>query len=480
MAELGFLPAKRLAALVRQRRIGCLELLDHMLARVERLDPRLNAVVVRDVERARAHAKELDQKQQPVGRLHGVPMTVKESFDLAGLPTTWGVPGKRDLPERDALAVRRLKAEGAVVFGKTNVPRALADWQSFNDIYGVTNNPWGVARSPGGSSGGGAAAVAAGLSALEAGSDIGGSIRQPAHACGIFGHKPSWGLLATRGHSFMTDAAAMTDISCIGPLGRAAADIALGFDVMLGPDPEETALRYALPAPRLPGLHGLRVAVWPRDDAGPTEPQISAALEALAVTLRREGAKVSLTARPDFAPREAFEVYLAVLAMALSGRASREELDEVAGRAAAYGPEATHADAVLARAAGGSHGDWLVANERRHRIRRAWGGFFQEWDVLLCPAFPVPAPPHRHEAPTHALTLAINGHETRWNEMLFWPGIIGGYHLPASVAPLGLSREGLPFGVQIAGPLHGDRTTLAVAALLEKAWRGFTPPPGWD
>jgi amidase len=480
MTELAWLPAKRLAALVRRRKIGCLELLDHMLARVERLDGRLNAVVVRDFTRARAAARKLDRKGEPAGALHGVPMTVKESFDIAGLPTTWGVPDKHDMPQRDALAVRRLKAAGAVVFGKTNVPRALGDWQSFNDIYGVTNNPWDLSRSPGGSSGGGAAALAAGLSALEAGSDIGGSIRQPAHACGVFGHKPTWGLLALRGQSFTPDAASTTDISCIGPLARSAADLSMGLQTMAGPDPEETAFRYALPAPRVRGLRGLRVAVWPRDEAGPTDPEISTALEALATALRREGAKVSLTARPAFAPREAFEVTLELLSMALSGRASPEELEAEAARAAEYGADATHADAVVARASGASHGAWLVANERRLRLRRAWGSFFQDWDVLLCPAFSAPALPHRHEAPTHLLTLRIDGRETRWNEMLFWPGIVGGFYLPASVAPLGISREGLPFGVQIVGPLYGDRTTLMMAAALERSWLGYTPPPGWD
>jgi amidase len=251
------------------------------------------------------------------------------------------------------------------------------------------------------------------------------------------------------------------------------------FETMLGPDPEETAFQFSLPPPRTGGLQGLRVAVWPRDAAAPTDPEISAALEELAKALRREGAKVSLTARPAFAPREAFEVYLALLAMAVSGRASPEELDAARARAGEYGADAVHADAVMARAAGASHGEWLLANERRGQIRRAWGRFFQDWDVVLCPAFAAVAQPHRHEAPTHALALMVDGRRTRWNEMLFWPGIVGGFHLPASVAPLGISREGLPFGVQIVGPLYGDRTTLMVAGLLERAWLGATPPPGW-
>jgi amidase len=271
----------------------------------------------------------------------------------------------------------------------------------------------------------------------------------------------------------------MVDISCIGPLARSAADLLVEFETLLGPDPEETAFQFTLPPPRTGGLQGLRVAVWPRDAAAPTDPEISAALEELAKALRREGAKVSLAARPAFAPRAAFEVYLALLAMAVSGRASAAELDAARARADEYGADAAHADAVMARAAGASHGEWLLANERRGQIRRAWGRFFQDWDVALCPAFAVPAQPHRHEAPTHALALMVDGRRTRWNEMLFWPGITGGFHLPASVAPLGISQEGLPFGVQIVGPLYGDRTTLMVAGLLERAWLAATPPPGW-
>jgi amidase len=194
MTEPGFLPATKLAALVRRGTVGCLELLDHFIARVERLDPQLNAVVVRDFERARQAARALDRqrKKAATGPLHGVPMTVKESFDLAGLPTTWGYADRRShVAEADALAVQRLRAAGAVVFGKTNVPVGLADWQSYNPVYGATNNPWDLGRTPGGSSGGAAAAVAAGLSGLEIGSDIGGSVRVPAHYCGLFGHKPT-------------------------------------------------------------------------------------------------------------------------------------------------------------------------------------------------------------------------------------------------------------------------------------------------
>ena len=259
--DLSFAPASFLAAAVRGRQIGCLELLDHFIARVERFDGALNAVVVRDFDRARTRARQLDNGPL-TGPLHGLPMTLKESFNVAGLPTSWGVPefhGK--IADRNALAVDRLLDAGAVVFGKTNVPIRLGEWQSFNANYGRTNNPWDLDTTPGGSSGGAAAAIAAGLTGLEAGSDIGGSIRQPAHACGIFGHKPTHGLLPLYGHALVENAAG-TDLSVIGPLARSAADLDLALDVMAGPDEAETGLRLQLPAPRLTELKGLRVAVW--------------------------------------------------------------------------------------------------------------------------------------------------------------------------------------------------------------------------
>jgi amidase len=481
MTDIAFLAAKRLVALIRRGEIGCLELLDHYIARIEKHDPRINAVVVRDFERARKRARALDRIGGAIGPLHGVPMTVKESYDIAGLPTTWGVPEKRnDIAEKNALAVDRLLAAGAVVFGKTNVPRMLADWQSFNDIYGTTNNPWNPAYSPGGSSGGAAAALAAGLTGLETGSDIGGSIRQPAHACGVFGHKPTWGLLPPRGHAPVAGVAAMTDISVIGPLARSAEDLQLAFAAEAGPDEAETGMTYALPAPRVAGFKGLRVAVWPEDAATHTDVEITAQLHALARHLRREGARVNLTARPAFEPAAAFEVYLKLLSAALSARASAEELARIAERAAGLAADDRSADAVIDRAAAMSHGAWVALNEQRHRMRRAWGAFFHEWDVLLCPVHALPALPHRHEAPTTERRIAVNGTEVPWNDMLFWPGVTCAFHLPASVAPLGVTKAGLPVGVQIVGPLYGDRTTLAVARMLEKSWRGFVAPPGYE
>ena len=192
-----------------------------------------------DVERGRKRARQADAalaKGEVWGPLHGVPMTIKESYNVAGLPTTNGRPEMKDnIAERDALAVERLKAAGVVLFGKTNVPINLADFQSYNEVYGTTNSPWDVERVPGGSSGGSAAALAAGLCGFEFGSDIGGSIRNPSHFCGVFGHKPTWGLIPPRGHA-LPGHLVQPDLSVVGPLARGAADLETGVLAMAGPD----------------------------------------------------------------------------------------------------------------------------------------------------------------------------------------------------------------------------------------------------
>ncbi len=475
-----FLPAWRLAELTSSGEIGCLELLDHYIARVERLNNRINAVVTRDLERARTRARALDSSGRNKGPLFGVPMTVKESFDLIGLPTTWGHEDRK--PHRadaDALAVQRLEQAGAVVFGKTNVPVSLADWQSYNPVYGSTNNPWHHAHTPGGSSGGGAAACAAGFGGLEIGSDIGGSIRVPAHYCGLFGHKPSWGLCPPRGHS-LANAAAMTDISVIGPLARSARDLWLALEQISVPDPLDSDLAISLPPPRGTRLADLRIAVWSHQPGHETDSETVALLDELGRHLEREGAAVSRTARPDFDVTEAFRLYVTLLDAALSARLPDDALARKREKKAALHPNDMSTDALFDRATDLPHREWLRLNERRHQLRRIWNAFFRQWDVLLCPVIATPALPHMQEGNPWERTHTVNGRTIAYQDMLFWPGITCAFHLPATVAPIGLSGTGLPIGVQIVGPLHGDRTTIAVAGLLEKSWRAFVPPPGWD
>ena len=261
--------------MIQRREVGCEELLDHYLDRVERFNPTLNAIVVLDADGARERARAADAalaRGEVWGPLHGVPMTIKESYNVAGTPTTWGMPDlSNNIAAEDALSVQRLKAAGVVLFGKTNVPLGLADFQSYNEIYGTTSNPWDTDRIPGGSSGGSAAALAAGMTGFESGSDIGGSIRNPAHYCGVFGHKPTWGLLPPRGHA-MPGVLAQPDLSVIGPLGRGASDLELGVTAMAGPDEIQGAgYELRLRGPEHRDLSGLSHRVLDGPRAGPGE-----------------------------------------------------------------------------------------------------------------------------------------------------------------------------------------------------------------
>jgi len=474
-----FLPAVRLAALVRTKKIGALELLDHFIARTERLDDRINAVVVRDFDRARARARALDQRADKSAPLFGVPTTVKESFDVQGLPTTRGHTSLKDAPVRvRTLPVRRLEQSGAVVFGKTNVPVDLADWQSYNPVYGATSNPWNTAHTPGGSSGGSAAAVAAGLCGFELGTDIGGSIRVPAHFCGVFGHKPTWHLLPNYGDPG-TSSAAGTDIACLGPITRSAADLAVALDILAGPDPDETALTYTLPPPRFGALKALRVAVWAEQPGVAQDAETTAAMNRVADELEKQGAKVDRAARPEFDPMDAYHLYLRLLDTAWSGRMTDEQVGHQRRRVADLQPEDMSSHAIMFRTVDMPHRVWLGLNEQRMRWRRAWTRFFTHHDVLLCPAFATAALPHRQDGQPWERRITIAGRDVAYNDLLFWPGIIGGYHLPGTVAPVGKTKDGLPLCVQIAGPLYGDRTTIAAAALIEQVFGGFEPPPGW-
>jgi amidase len=479
--NLSFQSAKKLAALVRRGDIGCLELLDHFIDRVERLDGRTNAVVVRDFDRARKRARALDRrrKQDGKGPLLGVPMTVKESFDIAGLPTTWGIPELNDtIANKDALAVERLQAAGAVVFGKTNVPLWLADWQSYNATYGTTNNPWDLTRVPGGSSGGGAAALAAGLTALEVGSDIGSSIRNPAHYCGVFGHKPTWGICPPLGQAIMGNVAG-SDIAVIGPLARSADDLALGLDAIAGPEEIEAGLQLLLPPPRLSAFRGMRVAVMIDHPLSEVDAAITGRLDEFAKFLRRQRAKVSLIARPDFDLTVGHQLYITLLRATTSTSVDDAAMQRWADEAARLPADDVSYYAMMARGISMRHRDFLRGHETREKMRRAWAAFFKDWDVFLCPVATSAAFPHDHAGERWERTIEVNGHRVPTTDQMFWAGISCFYLLPGTVAPLGISG-GLPFGVQIVGPQYGDRTTIQFAKLMEKEWQGFIAPPGWE
>jgi amidase len=238
-------------------------------------------------------------------------------------------------------------------------------------------------------------------------------------------------------------------------------------------------LTLNLPAPRFSSLKDLRVAVWAEQHGQATDTETVAAILALADELERQGVAVSRTARPDFDPTEAYHLFLRLLDTAWSGRSTDEQLAAKRERATSASAADMEADAIMLRTVDMHHRTWLGLNERRFRLRRTWSAFFRQWDVLLCPAFSTPALPHRQDGAPWDRRITVEGHDISYSDLLFWPGLIGGYHLPGTVAPLGQTESGLPLGVQIVGPVYGDRTTIAVAGLLEQAWRGFKPPPGW-
>jgi amidase len=441
--------AGSLARALAARQMSAAELCDEAISAIEAKDGPINAVVVRDFDRAREAAKGADAalargESRP---LLGVPMTVKDSHHVAGLPTTWGLePFKDWRASADSTGVVRLKGAGAVVLGKTNIPPNLGDWQANNPIYGRTNNPHDLGRSPGGSSGGGAAALAAGMIPLEFGSDIGGSIRVPAHFCGVFGHKPTFDLIPQTGHAppGFEGPSQGVEFGVIGPLARTAADLQLAMNVLAGPE-RDLARGYALnlPPPRGETLADYRVLVLTAHPLAAVDDEVLAPLETLAGRLEGLGAEVSRASPllPDFAAAQ--PTYLAVLG-AIMGR----------GRPGAEPEMNTFA--------------YMNGLDAIERARTEWAELFAEFDVVLAPPFGTAAFPHTDEQQWDKRTLTINGQPTPYGAQIGWAGIATFPGLPSTCAPIGKSRGGLPVGVQIIGPRFEDRTTIAFAGLVER------------
>jgi amidase len=481
--DLHFKSAVELASLIRRRKIGSLELLDHFLARIEKYNPKLNAIVWMDREKARKRARAADaalKKGKRLRPLHGVPMTIKESFQLAGSPTTWGVPAMKDnVTATTAVLAQRMIDAGVTLFGKTNVPIMLADWQSYNAIYGTTNNPWDVSRTPGGSSGGSSAALSAGLTGIEAGSDIGSSIRNPAHYCGVFGHKPTYGLITPRGQA-LPGAVAAGDISVVGPLARSAQDLETALDIMAGHDPDDGGfMKVALPACDKTALKQFRVAVKLTDPASEVDGEYADQLQGLVDKLAKAGCKVK-EAEPEVDSARLYELYIRLLRAATSGRMPDAEIEDLK-KAAAEG----ETNEYLARTIDGvtmPHRRWLQLNNERHQMRLKFNAFFKDYDILLCPVAASAAFPHdhTHEGRRWRRRITVNNKRIAPTDQLFWAGYSGLVYLPSTVGPAGVTPSRLPVGYQAIAAQGHDKTSLAFARLVEKAFGGFTPPPGYD
>jgi amidase len=465
------------------RKVSAVELAQDAIGRIERHDAKINAVCVRDFDRALAAAREADAAiaRGEAKPLLGLPLTVKESYNIAGLPTTWGFPPQKDFrPAEDALSITRVKEAGGIILGKTNVPVGLGDWQSYNDIYGTTNNPYDLGRTPGGSSGGSAAALAAGYGPLSLGSDIGGSLRVPAFHCGVYAHKPTFGLVASRGHTPPPFPAIPLDrdMAVIGPMARSAADLSLLLDVMAGPDPLDAGIAYrlALPPPRHGELKDFRILVIDSDPVLPTNKEVRGAIDKLAGDLGKAGAKVTRGSPlwPGFA--ESSRLYMRMLMAFLGAFFPPDALAQAQAAAAQLPAGASSLAAERLRGMTQSHRGWVLDEGARAWLRSRWRNLFGAFDAVICPIMPTPAYPHDHSPDQEARRIDIDGTPYPYPDQLAWPGVATLPGLPATAIPLGLSSQGLPLGVQIVGPWLEDRTPLRLAELIEREFGGFVPP----
>ena len=483
-SQWSFATAVEMSAALAAKKVSAVELAQDAIGRIERHDSKINAVCVRDFSRALDAARAADAalargEKRP---LLGLPLTVKESYNIAGLPTTWGYPAQKDfVPREDALSITRVKEAGGVILGKTNVPLGRGDWQSYNEIYGTTNNPYDLSRTPGGSSGGSSAALAAGFGALSLGSDIGGSLRVPAFHCGIYAHKPTFALVPSRGHTLppFRPLPVDRDLAVIGPMARCAADLSLLLDVIAGPDPIEAgkAYRLELPPPRHSKLADFRVLLIDSDPLLPTDNDVRSGIERFADHLGKAGASVARTSPlwPDFA--DASRLYMRMLLSLLGANFQTEAYTNAQTGAAQLPGDNMSLRAERLRGAVLSHRDWVTADNGRVRLKAQWRELFNSFDAVICPIMPTPAYVQDHSPEQEKRRIKIDGIDYPYVDQLAWPGAATLPGLPATAIPTGFSPQGLPIGVQIVGPWLEDRTPLKLAELIEREFGGFVPPP---
>ncbi|NKQ51631.1 amidase [Amycolatopsis sp. K13G38] len=421
--------ARELARAISASSVSSRELVRYYLDRIAASD--LNAVVTLDAERALADAARADERTGPRGPLHGVPITVKDAIATAGLRTTCGSPElATHVPAEDAPAVARLRAAGAVVLGKTNTPTWCGDIQTYNEVFGVTHNPWDRTRTPGGSSGGSAAAVADGLCAFDLASDIAGSIRIPAHFCGVYGLKPSAGLVPGEGYiDHVGGGLVAADGNVLGPICRRAEDLGLVLDVLTG-------------SPGPPARREFRAAVWLDDPACPVGSDTAAVLEEAVAALGAAGVRLARP-RPPVPFEQLWQLHLDMVLAAVAYNLPDEAL-----------PPAT-----------ATHRGWLARSEDRARARAAWARWFADYDVLLCPVTAMPAFPHDHAGDIGTRVIDVDGEPRPHMSTIGWCGLFSVLGLPSVVVPAGLTRDGLPVGLQVVAPHLADRTAIAFAEL---------------
>jgi len=469
-----------LVDMVLKKDISPTELLESHLLRFRSLNPELNAVVYTQIDKAKKRAKKLEallMRGEALGALYGLPMTIKESYDWVGSPSTWGLPELRNnFPISDSEIVRRLEQSGAIIYGKTNVPARLADWQTFNGFYGTTNNPWNLSYSPGGSSGGSAVSIAVGMASLDVGSDIGGSIRNPAHYCGIFGHKPSSGIIPMDGHQ-LPERNVPFDMLVGGPLARTSKDLALGFNVLTG-----ATNRIEQAPPLETSRHGARklrdfkVGVMPTSTICAQDDELTNQLDSVIVSLCKNGLKVDRNPNIGFDLKMAHHTYLLLLRSATTCFLTEEEFQEHIRRARVADLDSTNYRSYVDHGVALYHRDWQKLDNTRRDIEKAWETYFESCDLLLCPAAASAAVPHDHVGDRSDRLLLINGTQEPVVDQLFWAGLANCSYLPATVVPVGLTASGLPCGLQIIGGYGNDDLTLEFAGIIEREIGGYRTP----
>jgi amidase len=481
--ETPFATAKSMLEALRTKRISAQELLAWHLECIVRSNPDLNAIVTFNQEQAHLRAAQADAaiaRGILLGPLHGLPVTIKDCVEVAGLPTTAGVPQRAYVISTTTAPVAQSVLDaGAVLLGKTNLPPYATDWQTSNPLFGRTNNPWDRTRTPGGSTGGGAAALAAGLTALEFGSDLAGGLCIPAAFCGVYGHRPSETAVPRSGHipgSPLENPAIVMNV--MGPLARSAADLDLALAIIAEPVVgEDVAWRLMFPPVRHSALADFHVAVLPPVPWLPVDGEILAALDDLAVRLRRLGAWVEEVQPEGFDLWQHHEAYSMLLSMIAFAYLDGNERDHVVAllhqssdpfaKAQLVGVNATVSQFI------GMHG-------RRERSRALFREFFRDFDVLLAPVTITPAFPHSSDqVPLLKRTLQVNGTVVPYMYLPIYAGLAAYSGLPATAFPWGRTHGGLPIGLQAIGPYLEDRTTITFASLLEREFGGFTPPPDY-
>ncbi len=457
------------------RAISARELLDQHLEVVDSLNEDINAIVTLDVERATEQANEVDRQRasgEPLGPLAGLPMTLKDSISTQGLLTTAGSEMLAGyIPEHDADVAVRLKDAGAVIFGKTNVPEFAGDIQTYNKLFGVTNNPWSHEHTAGGSSGGAAAALATGMSALEVGSDIAGSIRIPASHCGVVGHKPSYGIVSQLGHiPGAPGSLSRSDLGVLGPMARTVEDCSLLLDVLAGPDRWcASGWELVLPKPSVTHVSDLKLAVCVENDYSPLSDDVHKSVLDIANDLHEQGATVGYDViPPQLRLKEYASIYWDLLGSVLSQSYPPEIYDQIVasveageippGGLALYGPQG-----VIIR-----HRDWLALNEARQKVRASFAEFFQQWDCILMPSSATAAIKHDHSEPLTERTIEVNGQEHNYVAQMSWILPASFAYLPATTVPIAKNSIGLPIGVQVVGPYLADKTCLEVGRMIEQ------------